>query len=74
MEHKMKIIEKEFNAETGEETITEREMTAQELADREAALANAAARQEAEATKIAHKAEILSKLGITQEEALLLLS
>lgn len=70
----MKITEKEFNALTGEETITEREETAQEKAEREAFIAKQAAQlAEAEAKEIA-KAELLVKLGITAEEAKLLLS
>ena len=61
----MKIIEKEFNIQTGEETITEREETAAEAKARKAS--------EAEA-KATAKAELLAKLGITAEEAALLLS
>lgn len=64
-------IIKIVNAETGEEI--EREMTTEELtqylADNEAL---AAYKAEAEA-KAAAKAELLAKLGITQEEANLLL-
>ena len=70
----MKITEKEYNATTGEETITEREMTAQELSERETVRSEIAARQETEAQKAVNKAALLSKLGITQEEASLLLS
>lgn len=70
----MKIIEKEFNIITGKETITEREETAQEIAERQAAEAEAKARTQAEAeTKIKRQA-LLAKLGITEEEAKLLLS
>jgi hypothetical protein len=69
----MKIIEKEFNALTGETTVTERDETPQEQAEREAAEANAAVRQaEAEAKATARQA-LLTKLGITAEEAQLLL-
>ena len=60
------------NATTGE--IIEREMTAEELAQWEAQQAEHAARQEAKATKAAEKAALLAKLGITAEEATLLLS
>jgi FMN-dependent NADH-azoreductase len=70
----MKITEKEFNATTGETTITEREMTAQELAEFNAEIAAEAARQEAEASKAAEKAALLEKLGISESEAALLLS
>jgi hypothetical protein len=60
------------NVETGE--IIEREMNDKELAQLEADAAKAKAQAEAEATKAASKAALLEKLGITQEEALLLLS
>ena len=70
----MKITEKEFNALTGEETITEREETAAEKKAREAFIAKQAelaAEAEAKATA---KAALLDRLGITAEEAQLLLS
>ena len=70
----MKITEKEFNALTGEETITEREETATEKKAREAFIAKQSellAEAEAKATA---KAALLSRLGITAEEAALLLS
>jgi len=70
----MKIIEKEFNALTGEETITEREETAQEQAERKAAEAKLVAAQAEAAAKATAKADLLAKLGITAEEAALLLS
>ena len=60
------------NVETNE--IIEREMNAEELAQRETDKAQAQARQEAEAQKAADKAALLSKLGITEDEAKLLLS
>jgi hypothetical protein len=60
------------NVETGE--VIEREMNAEELAQREADQAAALARQEAEAAKAAEKAALLNRLGITEEEARLLLS
>jgi hypothetical protein len=69
----MKIIEKEFNALTGEETMTERDETAaetKERLDREKAIAAA----QAEAAAKAHeRSALLAKLGITEEEAALLL-
>jgi hypothetical protein len=69
----MKIIEKEFNAITGEEIITERDETAQEIAEREAFETEVAQRlAEAEAKATARQA-ILDRLGITAEEAQLLL-
>ncbi len=70
----MKIIEKEFNALTGEETVIEREETKSEKDLRlklEAEFAAELAAEEAQATA---KAALLEKLGITSEEASLLLS
>ena len=64
----MKITEKEFNALTGEETITEREETAAEKKQREAFVAKQtqlAAEAEANATA---KAAILERLGLTADE------
>ncbi len=60
------------NVETGE--IIEREMTADELAQYEADVTNAEIKATAEAQKAADKAALLSKLGITEDEAKLLLS
>ena len=69
----MKIIEKDFNIQTGEETITEREETAQEKAKREAwELEVAQIQAEAEA-KAAQRQVILDRLGLTADEAQLLL-
>jgi hypothetical protein len=70
----MKIKEKEFNAITGEETITEREET---VAETKARLDNAAliAAEQAEAqAKATAKAALLAQLGITEEQAKLLLN
>lgn len=69
----MKIIEKEFNVITGEEIITERDETADEIKarlDRSKALA--AAQAEAEAKAITRQA-ILDRLGLTADEASILL-
>lgn len=60
------------NVETGE--VTEREMNAQELAQLEADKAKAEAEAQAKAEAEAAKAALLAKLGITEEEAKLLLS
>jgi hypothetical protein len=60
------------NAETGE--VIEREMTTQELAQREADQLVTAARLQAEAEAATAKAALLDRLGITAEEAKLLLS
>jgi hypothetical protein len=61
----------EHNATTGE--VIERDATAEELANAEAAEAASAARQLEETTKAANKAALLEKLGITADEAKLLL-
>lgn len=69
----MKIIEKDFNAITGEETITERDETSAETKLRlEQAKEFSAKQAEAEAKAIARQ-EILAKLGLTADEAAILL-
>jgi hypothetical protein len=64
----MKITEKEFNALTGEEKITERDETAEEtktrLENEKAAKAYIEAQIKAEADKVA----ILARLGLTEDE------
>ena len=60
------------NAETNEVIV--REMNAEELAQWEKDQAAEATRQAVEAQKAADKAALLSKLGITEDEAKLLLS
>jgi len=70
----MKIIEKEFNLQTNEEIIIEREETAAETKARlDHKKANEAALAAAE-IKATEKASLLAKLGITDDEAKLLLS
>ena len=69
----MKIIEKEFNAQTGETTITEREETAAEKKFREARAKEVAASQAEAEAKAAQRQVILDKLGLTADEARLLL-
>lgn len=64
-----KIIE--HNVETNE--IIERQMTADELAQWEADQATAAAKATAKAEAATARAALLTKLGITEEEARLLL-
>lgn len=59
------------NAETGEEV--ERPMTAAELKEHEALQAAYAAKKNAEESKAFEKAALLERLGITAEEATLLL-
>ena len=65
----------EINCETGE--VIERELTADELAQREADAKAAADKQAADdadkAAKAVEKAALLAKLGITADEAALLL-
>lgn len=63
---------REHNLLTGE--IIDREMTAEELAQYEAYQVAEAARQEAEAQKVAARQAVLDRLGLTAEEAALLLS
>lgn len=70
----MKIIEKEFNAITGEETVTERDETAAETKERLDRAKEIAAAQTTAETKAEEKAALLAKLGITDDEAKLLLS
>jgi len=65
------MIIKEHNATTGE--IIEREMNAKEIAQSEADKIEAEAIKTAEAAKAAEKAALLAKLGITEDEARLLL-
>lgn len=63
---------REHNLATGE--IIDREMNAEELAQWEADKAKAEAEAQAKAEAAAAKAALLEKLGITEEEAKLLLS
>lgn len=65
-------IIKIHDVETGE--VIEREMTADELKQHEKDKANAALAKEIEAAKAAEKTALLDKLGITEDEAKLLLS
>ena len=67
-----KIMIKIHDIATGE--IFDREINAEELAQLEADEIAQEARQAAEATKVAEKAALLAKLGITDNEAKLLLS
>ena len=70
----MKITEKEYNALTGKTTITERDETTAETKarlDNAKEIATAQAAAEAKATA---KAALLTQLGITEEQAKLLLS
>jgi hypothetical protein len=60
------------NIETGE--VVDREMTAAEFKQYEAEQANFAAKEIAENTKANEKAALLERLGMTADEAALLLS
>ena len=69
----MKIIEKNYNVQTGEEIVTERDETAQEQAERESLQEAAKAKHvEAEAKALARQG-ILDRLGLTGDELKLLL-
>ena len=72
--HNMKITEKTFNVQTGEETITERDETSAEISEREKTEADYLATKTQAETKAAAKAALLAQLGITEEQAKLLLS
>jgi len=63
---------KEYNCQTGEETV--RDATSAEIAQIKIDADNFAARKAEEESKATAKAALLSKLGITAEEAVLLLS
>jgi hypothetical protein len=67
-----KLTTLEHNVTTGE--VIEREMTESELAEYEVQLNRVKEKAEAEAAKAADKAALLAKLGITDDEAKLLLS
>jgi hypothetical protein len=69
----MKIIEKEFNVITGETTFTERDETPQEEASRLEHAAQVVALQAESAQNATAKAALLAQLGITEEQARLLL-
>jgi hypothetical protein len=69
----MKIVEKEFNIQTGEETITEREETAAEKKHREKLEADYAKAQAEIAAKEAARQAIADRLGLTADELQVLL-
>lgn len=70
----MKTTEKIFDVSTGETTIIERDLTPDEIAAHKKAQAEAAERAAKAAEAAAAKAALLAKLGITEDEAKLLLS
>ena len=69
----MKIIERIVDLETGETTEVERTLTAAEIAEIEARKAEKVAKAATEAAKAHERSALLAKLGITEEEAALLL-
>ena len=69
----MKITEKEFNIETGEETITEREETSAETKLRLDSAKEIAAEQAKAEAKATARQVILDRLGLTADEAALIL-
>jgi len=66
------LMIKIHNPQTGE--VIEREMNSKELAQREIDEADAKKQRQAKAQAEAKKAALLAKLGLTEEEAKLLLS
>ena len=70
----MKLTEKSFDIITGEETVIERDETAQEQSEREAFEAKVAVKQAEAEAQATEKAALLEQLGITEEQAKLLLS
>jgi hypothetical protein len=67
----MTYIERIVDAATGEETL--RDYTAKEIAEVEKSIADNEARAKAQSIKAEAKAALLDKLGITEDEARLLL-
>jgi hypothetical protein len=72
--YKMKVTEKNFDIITGEETIIERDETAAETKLRLDSAKESAAALAAVQAKETARAEILNRLGLTAEEAAILLS
>jgi len=70
----MKYIEKIFNVETNEETLVERDLTKEEIDFLNYIEEQNKKIEEEEKNKSKAKANLLKKLGITAEEADLLLS
>jgi hypothetical protein len=69
----MKIIERTFNAETGETVDIERDETAAEKKYREAKAKEVAAELAEAEARAAERQAILDRLGLTADEAKLLL-
>jgi len=69
----MKIIEKEYNVQTGEETITERDETAAETKARLDNAKKIAAEEAAAQAKATARQAIADRLGLTADELKVLL-
>lgn len=69
----MKITQKIVDVVTGEETLIERELTAREVAEHEAVQTAAKQAEVEKKAKTTQRAAILERLGLTEEEAKLLL-
>jgi hypothetical protein len=69
----MKIIEKEFNVQTGKETITERDETIAEKNAREKRVADLLTLQAEIEAKEAARQAILDRLGLSVDDVKLLL-
>jgi hypothetical protein len=73
MEHNMKIVEKIFDVQTGEESIVERDETTAEKKIREKRESEIAARQAELEAKTAARQAIADRLGLTADELQVLL-
>lgn len=69
----MKIIERILDIQTGETVDIERDYTPAEIAEVEKAQAEAKAKAAEQAAKAEQRAALLERLGITEDEAKLLL-
>jgi hypothetical protein len=69
----MKITERIVNTDTGETFDIERQLSAQELAERKESAAKFAAHEKEQAEKELARQAILNRLGLTADEAKLLL-
>jgi hypothetical protein len=69
----MKIIEKDFNVETGKETIIERDETPAETQARLDKIKEVKALEAEIETKATARAVVLARLGLTEEEAQLII-
>lgn len=70
----MKIVETTYNIQTGQETIIERAESKSEEASRLELLKIAEAKEIANEAKATARAALLERMGLTAEEAALLLS